>query len=352
MPFDELGFYALAGGAKNPRAIVDEIRTAEQLGLGTAFISERFDVKEAATLCGAAGAVSDTIRIVTAATNQTTRHPMVTAAFASTMHGLTNGRFNLGLGRGIKPIFDAYGIAPITTKSMEEFAQLMRRLWSGEVVTDFQDSTRAYRVLAMDRPDKSPIGLTLVAFGPDTLALGGRCFDEVVLHTFFSDDTTAKAVQVVKAAAERAGRNPDDVKVWSCLATIGDHIEEGLRLKKTVGRLATYLQAYGDLMVRVNRWDPDVLTKFRADPFVSSFRGSIDSKATTPELEHVATLIPAEWFASSATGSPPQCVEAVRHQLGLGCDAVILHGATPIELGPVVHEYATTQSTTVTGDRI
>ena len=352
MAFDELGFYALAGGAKDPRAIVEEIRAAEQLGLGTAFISERFDVKEAATLCGAAGAVSDTIRIVTAATNQTTRHPLVTAAFASTMHALTNGRFNLGLGRGIKPMFDAYGIAPITTKSMEEFAALMRRLWSGEVVTDFQDSTRAYPVLAMDRPDKCAIGLTLVAFGPDTLALGGRCFDEVVLHTFFSDDTTANAVNAVKAAAEQAGRNPDDVKVWSCLATIGDHIEEGLRLKKTVGRLATYLQAYGDLMVRVNRWDPDVLTKFQADPFVSSFRGAIDSKATTAELEHVATLIPTEWLASSATGSPSQCVQAVRHQLSLGCDAVILHGATPTELAPVVHEYASTQSSIVTGDRI
>ncbi len=52
MPFDELGFYALAGGAKDPRAIVDEIRVAEQLGLGTAFISKRFDVKEAATSLG------------------------------------------------------------------------------------------------------------------------------------------------------------------------------------------------------------------------------------------------------------------------------------------------------------
>ena len=28
---------------------------------------------------------------------------------------------------------------------------------------------------------------------------------------------------------------------------------------KTVGRLATYLQGYGDLLVRTNGWDPAVL---------------------------------------------------------------------------------------------
>ena len=95
-----------------------------------------------------------------------------------------------------------------------------------------------------------------------------------------------------------------------------------------------------------------MLKQFRTDPFVSSFRGAIDSKATTAELEHVATLIPTEWLATSATGSAARCVQAVRHQFSLGCDAVILHGATPTELGPVVHEYASTQSTTVTGDRI
>ena len=60
--------------------------------------------------------------------------------------------------------------------------------------------------------------------------------------------TTARCVQTVKQAAEEAGRNPEDVRVWSCFATIGDHLPEPVRLKKTVGRMGTYLQAYGDLM--------------------------------------------------------------------------------------------------------
>ena len=81
------------------------------------------------------------------------------------------------------------------------------------------------------------------------------------------------------------------------------------------------------------------LARFRADPFVAGFRGALDGKATTAELEHVATLIPDEWLAPAATGSPEQCAAAVHHQLDLGADAVILHGAAPAELAPVVEAY-------------
>ena len=331
----ELGFYALAGAPDSPRAILDEVRDAEALGLGTAFISERFDIKEAATLSGAAAAVSSTIRIATAATNQTTRHPIVTASYATTMHRLTGGRFSLGLGRGIEVMFQAYGIPKITTRSMEEFALLMRRLWKGETVLGWG----SHPVLRLDPTFDEDIPLTLVAFGPETLALGGRVFDDVVLHTYFTDETTARAVGIVKRAAEESGRDPGSVRVWSCFATVGDHLPEPLRLKKTVGRLATYLQAYGDLLVRTNAWDPAVLAAFRADPVVAGMRGSIDGVATTEQLEHIAGLLPDDWLSPSATGSPAQCANAVREQLSLGCDAVILHGATPAQLEPIVTAY-------------
>jgi probable F420-dependent oxidoreductase len=336
---DELGFYTLAGAPESPRALIDEVRQAEAMGLGHVFISERFNIKEACTLSGAAGAVSERIRITTAATNQNTRHPMVTASYATTMHRLTNGRFSLGIGRGIEPMFKAYGLRPITTAQMEDFAGLMRRLWRGEVVVGHDGPAGKYPVLALDPSFREDIPLTLVAFGPNSLALGGRCFDAVVLHTFFTDETTARAVSAVKEAAEEAGRDPRTVKVWSCFATVGDHIASDLRLKKTVGRLATYLQAYGDLLVRTNRWDPAVLQRFRADPFVAGFRGALDAKATADELAHVATLIPDAWLAPAATGTPSQCVDAIIGQFRLGCDGVILHGATPDELVPIVDAY-------------
>ena len=78
--------------------------------------------------------------------------------------------------------------------------------------------------------------------------------------------------------------------------------------------------------------------------FVAGFRSALDAKATTEELEHVATLIPEDWLAVAATGPPDQAAAAVQHQLDLGADGVILHGAAPAELAPVVEAYRRTAS--------
>ena len=345
MQMNELGFYTLAGQPQSPRELIDEVAQAEALGIGACFISERFNIKEAATLSGAVGAVSREIGIATAATNHNTRHPMVTAAYAMTMHRLTGGRFSLGLGRGIAPMFKAYGLPSITTAQLEDFASLMRRLFRGEVVVGHDGPCGKFGMLALGPDYAGEIPLTFTAFGPNSLALGGRAMDAVVLHTFFTDETTARCVRAVKLAAARAGRDPARVRVWSCFATIGDHIPAPVRLKKTVGRMATYLQAYGDLMVRTNNWDPAVLARFRADPLVATFPGAIDARANTQQLEQIAKLIPAEWLAPAASGSPARCVAKIREQFALGCDGVILHGASPTDLEPIVREYAKTRPT-------
>ena len=54
------------------------------------------------------------------------------------------------------------------------------------------------------------------------------------------------------------------------------------------------------------------------------------SSSTSPRCS------PTSGWPPAATGTPEQCVAAVRHQFDLGCDGVILHGASPTELAPVV----------------
>jgi probable F420-dependent oxidoreductase len=255
------------------------------------------------------------------------------------MHRLSGGRFTLGIGRGIAAMYDAFGVPAVTTAQMEDFAQVMRQLWHGEVVLDHDGPIGNYRVLFLDPDFDEDVRLGLVAFGPQTLALGGREFDDVILHTYFTPETLQRSVETVKDAAEKAGRDPDSVKVWSCFATVGDHLPEELRLKKTVARLATYLQGYGDLLVSTNGWDPAVLQRFRKDPVVTSVPGGIDHKATAEQIEHIATLIPDEWLEPSATGTAQQCVDRIRKEFDYGADAVIMHGATPAELEPIVAAY-------------
>ena len=341
----ELGYYLLAGaGGEGPASLMDEARRGEEMGFGTAFISERWNVKEASSLVGAACAVTGRMQIATAATNHNTRHPLITGSWATTMHRLSGGRFTLGIGRGVAAMYSAFGVPSVTTAQMEDFARVMRRLWHGEIIVNHDGPIGKYQLLFLDPDFNEDIRLAIVAFGPQTLALGGRVFDDVILHTYFTPETLRRCVNTVKRAAAQAGRDPDSVRVWSCLATVGDHLPEDLRLKKTVARLATYLQGYGDLMVTTNDWDPAVLQRFREDPVVTSIAGGIDHKASPEQIEHIATLLPDEWLEPSATGSPRHCVERIHKEFDYGADAVIMHGGTPDELAPIVEAYRQTSS--------
>jgi 5,10-methylenetetrahydromethanopterin reductase len=342
---NELGFYTLAGAPKSPAEIFDEIPAAEALGLGSAFISERFNVKEAVTLSGATAAASRSLGIATGATNHNTRHPIVTASFATTMHRLTGGRFTLGLGRGIARQFDAFGLPRITTAQVEDFVGLMRRLWRGEMVRGHDGPAGKFPALLLDTAFDEDIPIGFTAFGPNSLALSGRVMDMLILHTFFTDETVEKSVRAVRTAAEQAGRDPASVRIWSCYAVVHDGLPRELQLKKTVGRLASYLQGYGDLLVKTNEWDPADLQRFRKDDVVANFRGAIDQVADTATLEHIEKLLPAAWLEPAATGSPDNCAKRTLRQFDLGVDGVIMHGATPDQLAPVVKAYRTIRPT-------
>src|SRR3546814_20186027 len=92
---------------------------------------------------------------------------------------------------------------------MEDFAGLMRRLWKGETIFGHDGPAGSWPVLRLDPEFDEDIPLGLTAFGEHSLALGGRAFDDVILHTFFTDETLERCVAPVKQAAEDAGRDPD-----------------------------------------------------------------------------------------------------------------------------------------------
>ncbi len=257
---EELGFYALAGPAASSRDLIDQVRDGEAMGLGHAFISERFNLKEAGDAVGrgrrghrhASG-------IATAATNHNTRHPMVTAAFATTMHRLTGGRFTLGIGRGIDPLFDGIGLPRITTAQIEDFVGLMRRLWQGEMILGHDGPSGTLpvpRTLDIDARSRTSRSASSPS-GPNSLALGGEVLRPGrAPHVLHRRDDRALRADGAEGGGGGGPRPRRRSKVWSCFATIGDHLPEDLQVRKTVGRLATYLQGYGDLLVAGQRLGP------------------------------------------------------------------------------------------------
>ena len=338
--FPELGFYALPGHTRTPADLLDEVRAAEALGIGSAWISERYDVKEVAALAGAAGAVTQSMFIGSGATNINSRHPLLTASMATTLHRLTNGRFALGVARGVGIRYDLMGMEKITNAHLRDFAGMMKQLWRGERVS-YNGVLGNFPYLHMSDWINDDIPLMFVGFGEKSLAFAGSVFDGVILHTFITDEALARAVSIIRNAAEQAGRDPLAVKIWSVLAVAHEPDEETY-LRYIVARMATYLQApaYGELLVALNQWDASVLAAFRADETVRNMPGAIDSVATLEQLQHSRSLIPESWLPA-AVGNAQQCAERFNDQFRAGADGVILHASKPNEFAPVLEAYQT-----------
>ena len=337
----ELACYGLAGHSASPADLIVEAARAEQLGLGAILLSERFALKDAGVMAGAAVASTSRIGIGTAATNHNTRHPLVTATMATTLHRMSGGRYAFGLGRGIPILFDIMGLPHVTSAQIEDAIGIYRTLWSGGSVVGHDGSAGSYPYLVQDSSFDENIPVLLVAMGDNSLRLAGRVADGVVLHTFMSDAAVERSVRLVRDAAEAAGRDPGEVRIWSVMATIEDSMDETARLRKLVGRLATYLTGYGDVLVRLNGWDPAELERFRADDRLTAHSGALDATDDLDLLRHARDVLPDEWLATAAVGSAAHCADRIEGQLALGADSVVLHGATPDELAPVLDTWRT-----------
>lgn len=337
---NELGYYAVTRHPADVRVVLPEARAAEELGLGSCHIGERFTVKDPAVLSGAVAGCSPNLGIAPS-TNHHTRHPTVTATVGSTMHALTEGRFAMAFGRGMAGYWPAIGLPVVTAARLRDFFGILRRLWAGEMILDHDGPAGKWPMLrhASGLGEGPPIGL--VAVGPKTMELAGEIADFVVLHTFFSDQATEASVAAVRRGAERAGRDPDSIRIWACLATVCDSLSPDDQLRRGVGRLATYLQAYPDVLVSANGWDQRVWDRIRQTELFTdaAAAGPIDASASFETLQQIAELIPADWLAAAAAGSAPDCARTVVRQFDLGVHSVIMHGASPQELTPVVAAY-------------
>jgi probable F420-dependent oxidoreductase len=351
MRFPELGIYLLPGHSDSPADLLGEVRAAEALGLGSAWVSERFDVKEVGALCGAAVAATSQIWVGTGVTNVDTRHPLLLASLATTLWRLSGGRFALGVGRGIGVRSGMMGLAPVRNAELAAFAELMRRLWRGERVVGHDSALGKFPYLHQAAWMDESIPLLMTAFGARSLAFAGSVFDGVILHTFLSDDAVRRAVGLVRRGAEAAGRDPASVKIWAVLAVACDASEER-KLKLLTARMATYLQApgYGELLFQINGWDPAGLAAFRKHEVVRGVPGAIDALASLEQLGAIRSAMDEAWLPA-AVGNPAECARRIADQFDAGVDGVILHASLPHEVAPAVEAYAAIRSAARSGER-
>ncbi|MEU7019970.1 TIGR03857 family LLM class F420-dependent oxidoreductase [Streptomyces sp. NPDC046203] len=333
-----LGAYVLSGGLTDPGRAVGQAREAERLGLNTVWISERLGHRDLGVVAGALGHATTRIGIGSAITPFQLRHPAVLASLTGTLQTLTRGRFRLGLGRG-GPWLAGLGVPPTAPAGMVvDLADILRRLWAGETVA-YDGPAGHYPGLRLAGPPQTTAApLLMAALGPQSLRLAGEHFDGVILPAFLTPGAVARMSGTVRAAAAAAGRDPGALSVHATVLTLADPTphERGILAGRAVGYL--HPVPHGDRIARLNGWDPSVLERLRAHPQLSSLGQALADETYRPdELAGPARLVPDDWLtASTALGSPADCARRLAAYLDAGADELILHGAPPGRLAPVV----------------
>ncbi|MET0984391.1 MAG: TIGR03857 family LLM class F420-dependent oxidoreductase [Steroidobacteraceae bacterium] len=343
--FPELGFYTLPGHVFDPRPALREIDDADRLGLGSVWISERLNTKDIGVLTGAAIVRSERIGVASGLMNNLPlRNAMVVASYAATSMMLSNNRFTLGIGRGTDSLEDRLGIPHASDQLVEDYVDILRRLWRGEVVT-YDGPAGRFNGATLGLKLGVPPPVVLGAVGFKNCEWAGRFCDGVLFNTFWTAEATAEGVRRVRASAEAAGRDPAKIKIWAILAAACE-VSEEIELTTIVRRLNTYLffPRQWNATLRVNRWDPAVAERLRAalkeiDRGRSS-AGTIGDESTSRDLEDIRRmreLWPREWIdTSTATGSAAHCVKCVRDRFDAGVDGVAFHASTPANLSSLL----------------
>jgi len=231
--------YFLSCEEYTPEQLVEQAVAAEQAGFDALWISDHFhpwndEQGQSPFVWSVIGALSQacSLPVTTAVTCPTVRtHPVVIAQAAATSARMLHGRFTLGVGTGEALNEHILGgpwpSLDVRLEMLEEAVDLIRELWSGEVVTragkHYQvDTARIYTL-----PDEPP-PIYVSAFGPKALDSAARIGDGFINTT---DDP-----ETVAAFKEKSGGKPAQggVKVaWA--ATEDEGVGHAHRLWSNAG---------------------------------------------------------------------------------------------------------------------
>jgi len=227
-----LRFGVVSESVREGRAWLDFARRVEDSGIDVLLLRDHFSAgafgQQLAPFSGLAAAAAATtrLRLGTMVLSNDFRHPAIVAHEAASLHLVSGGRFELGIGAGwYQPEYDAAGIAFDAAgrriARLDESLRIVKELLAGRPVRQASDSYRidglSLDVLPSPRPS-SP-RLLVGAGGPRMLRLAGRHADIVgVLPSPIRDSTDsddprdrlpaafdAKIGVVREAAGERFG---------------------------------------------------------------------------------------------------------------------------------------------------
>jgi 5,10-methylenetetrahydromethanopterin reductase len=184
---------------------------AEQLGFDGLWLADSHSVfRDAYALLAALSLKTSKLKLGTAVTLTGTRHPAVVANSWSTLDELSCGRGIMGIGIGESAVFNL-GLKPEKLAVFEEKINVIRALIEGGTV-----EYGGKEIHSAWSNTKVPI--IMACSGPRSLQLGGKIADGVLYQVGANPDFHRYALDNIRKGAEEAGRDFDDLKIYSRLA--------------------------------------------------------------------------------------------------------------------------------------
>jgi alkanesulfonate monooxygenase SsuD/methylene tetrahydromethanopterin reductase-like flavin-dependent oxidoreductase (luciferase family) len=291
---------------------LESLQTAERAGYARAWIVDSQMLWEDVWVYMTQGlAATERIQLGVAVSNPLTRHYSVSASAAATLARLHPGRVILGLGRGDSAV-RTLGLKQVATQKMAEIVPRVRSLMAGEEV-DLDGTPVRIRWASEHVP------LLMAATGPRNLRLAGALADIAMLQVGVHRAGVRWAIDQVRAGAEEAGRDPEEVEIaLFCGMWVSDDLDEA----RTETRWAAACAAnhLGDVMRRVpDHGLPEELTRLvqaRTQAY-DYYEGHLDSSA-----EHTGWLTGELIDDFAVTGPAERCLERIRELETLGVSEI------------------------------
>jgi G6PDH family F420-dependent oxidoreductase len=228
--------YFLSSEEHGAPALIKYAQQAEQAGFTSAWISDHFHPwldsqgESAFVWCTIGGIAATTqLRLTTAVTCPTFRiHPAVIAQAAATAATMFDGKFALGVGSGENLNEHILGQhwppTDVRLEMLEEAIEVMRTLWTGEVVTHrgryyTVENARIYSL------PSTPPPVMVSGFGPKAVEVAARIGDGYI--------NTSPDKELVRQYVDAGGKGPKTAGVKLCW---GDDEDQCVKLAHELWR--------------------------------------------------------------------------------------------------------------------
>ena len=206
-------------GSKRGRELLETAQLAEANGYDTIWIADERFYRDPYCLLTYLACHTKKVNLGPCITDPFVRHPAITTTAMATLDDVSDGRAVLGFGAGISG-FPQLGLeqkkAPV---AMREAITLFRKLLAGGHV-DYKGEIISFHDGELDfKPLRAHIPVHLASNGPLGQRVAGEVGDVAIMAGCGSPSEVEAFKAEVARGAERAGRDPSEIKLTARLNT-------------------------------------------------------------------------------------------------------------------------------------